>query len=175
MSTPHLPDPNVRIVGKGKHLGEITVRLHPEKLPAAQEETSRRTERKYNMRIKGQDVALLDALADQVDRPRSQIINELLHGILLSELQALGETDAQVLVAVTADADAPYDPLARPWVFDALRSDVAALIQNNLWHTYDYPLDFPSDASPELRAEMEAGRNSQAFNILKAQIEGLGR
>lgn len=172
-----MSDPNERVVRsatKGS-FGQVAVRLHPEKLLAAQGETVRRAERKYNIRIKSQDLALLDALADQAGRPRSQLINELLHDILLRELRALGDSDAQALVATTADEDAAYDPLTLPWVFDVLRSEIGALVENLLWHTYEQQIDFPPGMSPKDRAEIEAGRNSEAFNILKARIEGLQR
>ena len=157
-------------------VGKGTVRLHPEKLGREPTFTSsRRSDRKYNLRVREQDLMLLDALAKHVGRPRSDLINELLHRILLKELQALEEPDAMALVALRADQDAAYDPLALPWTFDALESEINALIRNVLEHNQPWeaqPLDLPQGMSDEEKAECAASLHSETFNILKAKIDG---
>lgn len=162
-----MSDPNERIIKpEGGHISEERlVRLHPEKLPSAPDETpQRRSERKYNMRIKRQDLTLLDELAKADGRPRSELINELLHNILLKELNSISKIDARLLIALTADRDATYNDLARPWSFDALMEEIEFIAGNVMAHghtgqeqnEHNRPLDeFHSEEFISLRAKLE--------------------
>jgi hypothetical protein len=87
-------------------------------------------DRKYNVKVRFDDLVLLDALADQQDIPRSVLLNNLLHEILLAELLAISEPDVRLLLARTADSRAHYDSLSQPWVRDAIQSESSRLLEN---------------------------------------------
>jgi len=155
--------PNERIIKpEGGHMSEERlVRLRSDTLPPAPEESHpRRSERKYNMRIKRQDLTLIDELAKAASRPRSEVINELLHSILLKELNSISKIDARLLVAMTADRDAKYDDLARPWSFDALMREIDFIAHNVMDHGVpeDTPEDFHSEEFMSLRAKLQEVR-----------------
>lgn len=149
---------------------EKLVRLNSEKLGTNEPIVpQKRSERKFNMRIKRQDLMLLDALAEVSNRPRSELINELLHRILLKELESIEKLDARVLLAMTADQAAAYDPLARPWIVEIMTPDIRFMINNVLEHgnVHDMPADdmAPDDYSP----------HSEAYDFFKSKIDGAAR
>lgn len=119
-------------------LGAFTARIFPEKLDQSDEGTSaiHKSDRKFNIRIKQDDVILLDAIADynkanNLPQPtRSALINELLHEIARDELMSVEDLDARVLLACEADESATYDSLAHPWVYDALDTEFHTILGN---------------------------------------------
>lgn len=143
------------------------IRIHADKLDAAEAAPPKRAERKYNMRIKRQDLILLDELAQHSRRPRSELINELLHRILLKELSQISAIDARILVALKADEDAAYDPLASQWMVDALQPEIDFMVRNAVEHG-TVTDKFTDDLSPD---EL----HTEEYNILKARIEEITR
>ena len=121
-------------------LGAFTARIFPEKLDQSDEDTSaiNKSDRKFNVRIKQDDVCLLDAIADYnkannlPQSTRSALINELLHEIARDELMSVEDQDARVLLAWTADQSASYDSSAHPWVYDALGPEFRFVLNNVL-------------------------------------------
>ena len=110
--------------GQTGRLREFTVRVMQDKLAAHAEEDvgHAKSDRKFNIRVKQDDVCLLDALAKTHGVTRSTLINQILHDILRDELMSIEEGDARVLLAHVADLSASYDDLSLPWVYDALAS-----------------------------------------------------
>jgi hypothetical protein len=142
---------------------EHIIRIHAEKLGTVETAPRKRGERKYNMRIKRHDLILLDELAQHSGRPRSEIINELLHRILLREFSQIRAVDARILVAMKADEDAEYDPLSSQWMVDALQPEIDFMIRNALEH--GEVIDrFVDDLSPD---EL----HTEEYKILKDRIE----
>jgi hypothetical protein len=163
-------DPNKRVVVReGRRQGELVVHLHPQKLPPAPPAAPRQHERKYNIRVKKHDLILLDELAKQAGRPRSELINELLYQILLGEILVIEKLDARLLIAMTADGDATYDPLFRHWSIDVLASDINALVENVMNHGHTHPAP-PHEMPPNDNRPWEEIFLSEEFNILKAKI-----
>lgn len=121
-------------------LGAFTARVFPEKLDQGDEGNTaiNKSDRKFNVRIKQDDVCLLDAIADYnkannlPQSTRSALINELLHDIARDELMSVEEQDARVLLAWTADQAASYDSSAHPWVHDALGPEFRFILDNVL-------------------------------------------
>lgn len=87
-------------------------------------------DRKYNIKIRQDDLVLLDALAGQKNIPRSVLLNNLLHEILLDELMSVQENDVRLLLAQTADSLAHYDELSHPWVVDAIQTECRQIVHN---------------------------------------------
>lgn len=90
------------------------------------------SERKFNIRIKQDDISLLDALTKKQGITRSALINIILHDILRDELMSIDDLDARVLLASRADELASYDDLAQPWTHDALGVEFHSLLSNVL-------------------------------------------
>lgn len=115
--------------------GEATVHVFPEKFPEegkVQTIARSRNERKFNIRIRQDDIFLLDALTKSQGVTRSALINTILHDIVRDELMSIEELDARVLLATRADGLASYDVLAQPWVLDALGAEFNSLLGNVL-------------------------------------------
>lgn len=87
-------------------------------------------DRKYNIRIRREDLVLLNLLADQKNISRSVLLNNLLHEILLDELKSIKERDVRLLLAQTADSRANYDDLSSPWVIDAIKTECNLIVDN---------------------------------------------
>ena len=113
--------------------GDYTISLRAERFhtsDATPLATRSKHDRKYNIRIRQDDLTLLDALANQKDIPRSVLLNNLLHEILLDELMSVQEPDVRLLLAQAADCHAHYDELSHPWVFDALQVECSRIMEN---------------------------------------------
>lgn len=87
-------------------------------------------DRKYNIKMRQDDLVLLDALAGQKNIPRSVLLNNLLHEILFDELMSVQEHDVRLLLAQTADSLAHYDGLSHPWVVDAIQTECRQIVHN---------------------------------------------
>lgn len=114
--------------------GEITIHVHSEKLREAERPGAAlvRNDRKFNIRIKQDDLVLLDALAKLHETTRSSLINEILHSYMRDELMSIEEDDARTMVAHTADQSASYNSISQPWVWDALGADFNNMLRNML-------------------------------------------
>jgi hypothetical protein len=108
----------------------ISVNMDQTDPPTHAEPTRVKYDRKYNIRIKQEDVALIDALAERHDVKRSVLLNHLLHEILLDGLRSIEDRDARLLIAQTADARATYEDLARGWVYDAIENESEQIVGN---------------------------------------------
>lgn len=88
-----------------------------------------KNERKFNIRVKREDLCLLDVMAKHHNIPRSTLINNLLHDVLLKELMEIDDNamDARVLIAKTADELASYDSLTSPWILDMVKPQLQEL------------------------------------------------
>ncbi len=114
--------------------GEFTARAFLENFAMADRSTDERgkSDRKFNIRIKQDDICLLDALAQLRGVTRSTLINEILYEIVRDELMSVEDQDARVLLARVADQAASYDEMAQPWVYDALAPQVHYLLESVL-------------------------------------------
>lgn len=104
-------------------------------------------DRKYNIKIRQDDLVLLDALAGQKNIPRSVLLNNLLHEILLEELMSVQEHDVRLLLAQTADSLAHYDELSHPWEFDAIQPGCRQIV-HNMEHYNSAELHVQYDLNP---------------------------
>jgi len=115
--------------------GEYTARIHAEKFPERGEQPllkKMKSDRKFNIRIKQDDIHLFDALAKKEGVTRSALINDILHEIVLDELMSIEEQDARTFLAHFVDQYASYDPLAQPWAHDALGPAFRFILKNVL-------------------------------------------
>jgi hypothetical protein len=114
--------------------GEITVSVDSGRLLKAEGPSvvSGKNERKFNIRIRQDDIALLDALATLNGTTRSSLINDILHSQMRDELMSIKDDDARTMLAHTADQLASYDSISQPWVYDALEADFAYMLRNML-------------------------------------------
>lgn len=149
-----------------------TASLHPGKRrePSADFLAAPPPERKFNLRIKQEDLDLLDALAKRRGVTRSSLINRLLHDILLEELLSIPEEeiDLRVLIAQTADERAACDETQRPWILNA--ADEA------LGEAAERLLRFRSLRDPrpaEGLAAPEHAFNSERFVSLKRKMKDM--
>jgi hypothetical protein len=125
-------------------------------------------DRKYNIRIRSDDLVLLDALADQSNVPRSVLLNTLLHEILLDELMSIQEDDVRLLLAQTADSRASYDDLSHPWVFDAIQIESSQIVKN-IERFNMAALDVQDDPN----APADHNWNSEAYLAIKENLKGM--
>lgn len=127
-------------------------------------------DKRYNIRVKNEDLALLDSLAESMNIPRSLLLNGLIHDILLDELNSVEELDVKMLLAQTADNLACYSNMAVPWTYDVLGSACDALSRNiNRYNTMS--LDVQPPHHPE---EMKENYfNSQAYIAIKNVLKGI--
>ncbi|WMS45290.1 hypothetical protein RDV64_23405 (plasmid) [Acuticoccus sp. MNP-M23] len=125
-----MPDHNARSFMTKR--GEFIARIATDELASPSVEAGTKSDRKFNIRIKQDDIFLLDALAKFHGVTRATLINEILHEVMRDELMSIGQGDARVLMACTADQTASYDELSQPWIYDALRSEFSHIIQNML-------------------------------------------
>jgi hypothetical protein len=123
-------DQNARQFSARGHEYCISVNLNQDDPPTHAEPNRVKYDRKYNIRVKQEDVALIDALAKQHDVKRSVLLNHLLHEILLDGLRSIEDRDARLLIAQTADSRASYEDLARGWVYDAIENESEQIVGN---------------------------------------------
>lgn len=150
--------------------GEFTIRVNSEKFEQAPGSVSERAkvDRKYNIRIKQDDICLLDAIAKLHGVTRSSLINEILHEIMRDELMSIEEDDARVLLAHFADQSGSYDDLSQPWVYDALASEFRLMLKNVL----EYGDVNEQQPEPGMPSEYY---HSPTYLGLQAKLEGLSK
>lgn len=119
-------------------------------------------DRKYNIKMRQDDLVLLDALAGQKNIPRSVLLNNLLHEILFDELMSVQEHDVRLLLAQTADSLAHYDGLSHPWVVDAIQTECRQIVEN---------INHYNRAEPELRVPWDETCHSENFFAIKEVLE----
>ncbi|SPB14314.1 hypothetical protein NOV72_01564 [Caballeronia novacaledonica] len=139
-------EPNERSITRGKH------------------------DRRYNIKIRQEDVALLDALVALNEVPRSLLLNNLLHDILLNALQDIKDNDVRLLLAHTADQRAHYDELSCPWVFDAIETECRQIMQN-IFQYNQAAVQVQDDPN----APSDHSWNSEDFLAVKEALEGLDK
>ena len=156
--------------------GEFTVRVVPEKFQPDPGSISERAkiDRKYNLRIKQDDICLLDALAKLHGVTRSSLINEILHEIMRDELMSIEEDDARVLLAHVADQSASYDDLSLPWAYDALGSEFRHMLMNVLEYgnTHGQPPDVGMPSGYQITEE---DFRSPTYLGLRSKLKGLSK
>lgn len=135
----------------------------PDAAPLA---TRGKHDRKYNIKIRQDDLVLLDALAGQKNIPRSVLLNNLLHEILLDELMSIPEHDVRLLLAQTADSLAHYDELSRPWMFDAIQTECSQIMEN-INHYNRAELNVQDDPN----APQDHSWNSEKHSAIKEVLE----
>lgn len=153
--------------------GTTTVTLRADKFDAVSETVlaiRSKHDRKYNVKIRLDDLVLLDALADQQGIPRSVLLNNLLHEILLDELLAISEPDVRLLIARTADSRANYDNLSQPWVRDAIQSESSRLLENI--ERYNQAV---LDVQDDPYAPREYSWNSEKYFAVKEALEMMNK
>ncbi|WEF22879.1 hypothetical protein [Paracoccus sp. S3-43] len=156
--------------------GEFTVRVMQDKLAAHAEEDvgHAKSDRKFNIRVKQDDVCLLDALAKTHGVTRSTLINQILHDILRDELMSIEEGDARVLLAHVADLSASYDDLSLPWVYDALGPNFRHMLHSML--EYSNPHGQPPDVSMSAGYQYtEEDYRSPTYLGLRDKLKGLAK
>ncbi|MGH7019453.1 MAG: hypothetical protein ACREEY_06225 [Brevundimonas sp.] len=155
--------------------GEATVHVFPEKFPEERKPltTARsRNERKFNIRIRQDDIFLLDALAKRQGVTRSALINTILHDAVRDELMSIEDLDARVLLASRADGLASYDDLAQPWVLDALGAEYRSLLGNVL-ETSNITGQPPEFGLPSGHEVSEEDYRSPAYLGLLDKLKGI--
>ncbi|TBW08062.1 hypothetical protein E0E52_09805 [Azotobacter chroococcum] len=135
----------------------------PDAVPLA---TRGKHDRKYNLKIRQEDLVLLDALASQKNIPRSVLLNNLLHEILLDELMSIKEHDVRLLLAQKADSRAHYDELSSPWVFDAIQTECSQILENI--KNYNRAELYVQD---DLYAPQDYSWNSEKYSAVKVVLE----
>lgn len=124
-------------------------------------------DKKFNLRIKQEDIHLLDALAETTSTPRSQILNQLLHEILLEGLREIPDLDVRLLVAETADQRARIDDTLGPWAVEALQTSNRC-IRDNVRKFNSDVLDFQED--PNAPADIDY-HSKYYYDIQKKLLE----
>ena len=100
-----------------------------------------RSPKKFNIRIRREDIILLDeiseaqAQAQDIKITRSDLLNKILYDIVHDALMSWKDDDARVFLAETADAMVSYDELSTPstpWVNDAISEECSKILNNLL-------------------------------------------
>lgn len=147
----------------------VSVRMDAFKPSAGAEPGTRgKHDRKYNIRVKQEDIALLDALSARHNIPRSMLLNHLLHEILLDGLHSIEERDTRLLIAQTADERASYDDLARGWVYDAIETESQRIIENIVRFNRA-----ELDVQDEPHAPHDHVWNSESYVAVKQALKGI--
>lgn len=156
------------IMGK---IGKFTVFLksqdfeQPLKIPLA---LRAKHDKKYNLRIKQEDLVLMDALAEAKGVPRSMIFNHILHEILRKQLMDIPELDVRLLLAETADQRSPGNKLSSPWAQDAIQKQSEAIIENiRKYNSAD------RDHQDDPYAPADHSYNSKNYLAIKNKLEGI--
>lgn len=153
--------------------GEFKARILAEELPEATGTGSERakSDRKFNIRIRQDDICLFDTLAKLHGVTRSRLINEILHEIMRDELMSIEDDDARVMLAHVADQSVSYDDIAQPWVNDALGSNFRGILQSMLdyGNVHGQP---PENGMPSGYKISEEDNRSPAYLGLRAKLKG---
>lgn len=113
--------------------GKFTINVDPNLFVATEHDASAsrpKNDKKYNLRIRQEDLHLLDALTEEKSAPRSILLNYLLHEILLEDLMKIQELDVRLLLAETADRRSQLDAMSQPWAVDAMQTESQAIMEN---------------------------------------------
>jgi len=149
--------------------GEFTARIVSERFPEGGDTKNverTKSDRKFNIRIKQDDICLLDALAKHQKTTRAALINVILHEYIRDELMSIEDVDARVLLAHVADLSASYDDLARPWVSDALSA--------NFSHTLNSVLKY-SNTHGQPPETSEENYRSPTYIGLRDKLKGISK
>lgn len=125
-------------------------------------------DKKFNLRVKQEDIHLLDALAEATGTPRSQILNQLLHEILLDGLLEIPDLDVRLLVAEQADQRAHMDDTLGPWAVDALQTSNRS-IRDNVRQYNTAVLDFQGDPN----APPDLDHHSRPYHHIRKMLEAI--
>ena len=87
---------------------------------------------RFNIRIKQEDLSLLDALAEHHEMSRSSLLNSLVYGILQDELRSVEDMDSRVLLATSADELFQADKLSTSWISDVFQDEMDDMKQQYL-------------------------------------------
>lgn len=75
----------------------------------------KRLDRKINLKLVKSDVQVLDLIAAHYNVPRSVIVNDILHKILMDEFNSIKDADTKYLIALYADANNNHTPCDDTW------------------------------------------------------------
>ena len=128
-----------------------------------------KNERKFNIRIKSEDLCLLDTMANYHNITRSTLINKLLHEVLLKELMDIDDNamDARALIAKIADQLVGYDGLASPWISE--------VVEPQLLEVSDRILNFNTPVSGSHYEQTGEGGHSAIYNHILEVLKGVGK
>ncbi len=127
------------------------------------QETSINTGKKFNIKIKPEDLNLIDYIAEKHNIPRSSILNKVIDDIIKHEIDSIEDFDAKILVARTADhlyGHKSEEP--GRWICWVLRHHIKELEDNYYQWNYSQPML----VAPE---EINSN-NSSTFNFFKSII-----
>lgn len=125
-------------------------------------------DKKYNLRIKQEDLVLMDALAEAKCVPRSMIFNHILHEILRKQLMDIQELDVRLLLAETADQRFPGNKSSSSWAQDAIQKQSEAIIENiRKYNSTD------RDHQDDPYAPTDHSYNSKNYFAIKNKLEGI--
>ncbi|BBG91784.1 hypothetical protein [Aeromonas caviae] len=148
--------------------GDYCATFHAPELPSVGMDSflwPQKAERKYNIRIRREDLSLLDALATHHNITRSALINRLLYSVLLNRLNSIKDLDARALIAKTADQLVNDDGLTSPWLLDAVGKEWRYITKNIL--------DFNSVR--EHHDEPDVEYNSDTFRYFVNKLQGMNK
>lgn len=153
-----------------KTIEKENFRINREKFMASDEREilrKKQPSKKYNIKIKKSDLILLDAMAETNEVPRSTLLNEILHEILLKSLEEeIKDKDTKILIASEADKLVKYDHTDIPWIFDALPIECHKLIQNIIKFN-----QAQVDVQPDMYAPADANFNSESYNLIQKALK----
>lgn len=153
--------------------GKFTIDVDPNFFVAKEDDASAsrpKHDKKYNLRIRQEDLHLLDALAEEKSVPRSVLLNHLLHEILLEDLMKIQELDVHLLLAETADRRSQLDAMSQPWAVDAMQTENQAIIENV--SRYNSAVrDFYADPN----APEDHLWNTKQYHVVKKSLESMDK
>lgn len=153
-----------------KSIEKENFRINHEKFMASEEREilrKKQPSKKYNIKIKKSDLILLDAMAETNEVPRSVLLNDILHEILLKSLkEEINDEDTKILIASEADKLVNYDHTTVPWIIDALPIECHYLIKNVMKYNQSVVYVQPDMYSPD-----DTNFNSESYNMIKKALK----
>lgn len=156
-----------------KDSGKFTINVDPNLFMVTGNDTSAsrpKYDKKYNLRIRQEDLYLLDALAEEKSAPRSILLNHLLHEILLEDLMKIQELDVRLLLAETADRRSQLDAMSQPWAVDAMQTENQTIMENVRLYNRAV-LDIQEDKN----APADHLWNTKQYHVVKNNLESMDK
>ncbi len=134
-----------------------------EKLKNSINKNTKNPGKKFNIKIKSEDLSIIDYISEKQNLTRSSILNKVIDDILKDEIDSIEDYDAKLLVAKAADEhyETNSDEPGR-WTCWVLRHHIRELQENYLqWNSPQPVIDAPTDIQ---------STNSEQFNFFKKRI-----